>query len=666
MSHRFPIITSAAISWRDGQPYSEHFKDIYFSQDNGLAQKKHVFIEGSQLNRRWQNLSTDHFVVAEAGFGTGLNFLLTWQEWLKYGPASATLFYYSCEKYPLSKDDLQKALLLWPNLAALAEELISHYPQLLPGVHPISFAEGRIQLCLMWGDVVATFRELLSCGDLDLEAQLRKSAVDAWYLDGFSPKKNITMWSNDFFKVMRLLSTDKTTVASYTVAHSVRSELEQQGFAVQRRVGYGKKRYCLVATYDASADNFPKKHRFLSTPWHTQLNRAIPPLSQRKAIIVGAGLAGCYTAHALAKRNWQVLVLDTAHHVASGASGNTAAVLYPKLTVFQSPLNQLMLTAFLYALRVYPLLLQQGVKGQLKGMFQWASSEREVATHRELAAWLYNKPDLAEIVDVERARLLTKLSLHEGGLWIPHTGWINMRTLCAFLIQHPNIVFHGGRTIDDFQWNNGWQVGGEKAPVVILACGDLTTDISYTDWLPIKRMRGQTTTFYCAEDQALPIIPVCGKGHMLATDNRTLVYGATYHQQESSDPWFADPLDTKLNHQQLLKMPVDWSFSGEVVDNWGGIRAAAPDYCPIVGPVVKPDSFHRVYKKLTEDRRYFVGQTAEHYPGLYVCTGFGSRGLTTIPLMAEWLAGHIHQEPSLLPLSLIKSIAPSRFLLKKS
>lgn len=667
MSHRFPIITPATITWRDGQPYSEQCNDFYFSQDNGLAEKMHVFIEGNALAQRWQHLSADHFMVAETGFGTGLNFLLTWQQWREHAPQSATLFYYSCEQYPLSVQDLQKALLLWPSLAPLAEQLGANYPPLTPGMHSLVFDQGRVRLCLMWGEAVATFRELLCCGDIALEPQLRNTSVDAWYLDGLAPTKNTAMlWSDDFFKVMRLLSTDATTVVAYQSANALCLQLEQQGFEVKYREGYGKTGHFLAGHCRPSASDFPKKHRFLSTPWYVSPSQPVPSLSQRKAIVIGAGLAGCYVANALAKRGWQVVIMDADSSVARGASGNAAAVLYPKFTVFQSPLNQLMLAAFLYASRVYPGLLQQGVEGQLSGLFQCAASEREAATHRELASWLFNYPDLAAIVDVDRARLLTKLPLREGGLWVPHAGWINMRSLCEHLIQHPHIVFQGGQAIQEMhRESNVWHVREESAPVVILAIGDSTAAFPFTSWLPIKRMRGQTTTFHCESAQAMPQVPICGKGHMLAVDERTLVYGATYHQQENGAAWAADPADSLLNHQQLLAMPIDWDFTGKVADNWGGVRAAAPDYCPIVGPVVKPNSFHNVYRKLAEDRRYFVGQTAEHHPGLYVCTGFGSRGLTTIPLAAEWLAGTIHHEPSILPLSLIKSISPSRFLFKK-
>ena len=52
---------------------SVQFDDIYFSPENGLEETRHVFLNGNNLPELWNNKS--HFVIAETGFGTGLNFL---------------------------------------------------------------------------------------------------------------------------------------------------------------------------------------------------------------------------------------------------------------------------------------------------------------------------------------------------------------------------------------------------------------------------------------------------------------------------------------------------------------------------------------------------------------------------------------------------------------
>ncbi len=74
---------AASLQWREGtEPFSTAFEDIYYSRENGLAESRHVFLAGNDLPARWQNQRQDtHFCIAETGFGTGLNFLQTWQAW---------------------------------------------------------------------------------------------------------------------------------------------------------------------------------------------------------------------------------------------------------------------------------------------------------------------------------------------------------------------------------------------------------------------------------------------------------------------------------------------------------------------------------------------------------------------------------------------------------
>ena len=56
---------------------STAFDDVYFNTESNLADASYVFLEGNDLIERWQKQATDElFVVAETGFGSGLNLLL--------------------------------------------------------------------------------------------------------------------------------------------------------------------------------------------------------------------------------------------------------------------------------------------------------------------------------------------------------------------------------------------------------------------------------------------------------------------------------------------------------------------------------------------------------------------------------------------------------------
>lgn len=223
MSKYFAPIETATLLWRNGLPFSQQFSDIYFSLENGLAEAQHVFIAGNNLLKRWQDLTNDSFVIAETGFGSGLNFLLTWSLWLAHAPKTARLYFISCEKFPLAKQDLKHCLDLWPELQVHAKVLIENYPVLTPGFHYLQFAQGRVNLTLMLGDVVDCFKQLLLCGDPLLEHELRAYFIDAWFLDGFSPSKNPAMWSAELLQIVALLSKPKTTLATFSAAALVKN-----------------------------------------------------------------------------------------------------------------------------------------------------------------------------------------------------------------------------------------------------------------------------------------------------------------------------------------------------------------------------------------------------------------------------------------------------------
>ena len=78
---RPPAMEPAELIWQDGVPESARFGDVYFSRDDGLAETRYVFIDRNGLPGRFAELDRNsHVVIAETGFGTGLNFLATWAE----------------------------------------------------------------------------------------------------------------------------------------------------------------------------------------------------------------------------------------------------------------------------------------------------------------------------------------------------------------------------------------------------------------------------------------------------------------------------------------------------------------------------------------------------------------------------------------------------------
>lgn len=657
MSSTFEVMSTAKIDWRNGVPYSLIYDDLYYSKNNGLSESKHVFIESSHFVERWKTLDeklSQTFVIAETGFGTGLNFLLSYALWKSHAPPQARLHYIACEKHPLSLRDLDSCLAQWPDLKGEANDLLSNYPVLTPGFHCLQFEKGRVTLTLMLGDVLNCFEELLICGDPLLEQQLRESYVDAWFLDGFSPVKNPEMWQQSLFTTMGLLSKPRATVATYTAAGVVKEGLQKAGFKVNKVRGHGLKKDMVTAEFCQLTSHHTKRQ----TPW----SFANPKKNiSKEALIIGSGLAGCFIAYSLALRGWSVKLLESGHQLASGASGIPQALLYPKITRYRSPLNTLMLSTFLFAHRTYKHFLAEWPVGELLGMIQLAYNQKEERSQEELSEWLTSYPDLGRLVSPDEATKLAGLDLVSSGLYVPLSGWINCPLLCQYLIASPRIQWIPNTVIDELTYKDeAWYANDYVADVLVIANGDGATSFEQTQHIPLKKIRGQMTWMNSKVDSQSMRIPVCAEIHLLPDQQGTHLLGATYHSNR--DDRVCDDRDDESNLSKLssISSKVDWTQ--EVSGHWCGIRAATPDYLPLVGPVAKAEAFKETYHGFQSNSKRWIPTVTDYHAGLYLCAGFGSRGLTTIPLCAEWLATIINKEQSMLPRTMIQSFSPARFL----
>ncbi len=242
-------IQTADLDWQlvDGIeiPVSKQFGDVYFSKHNGLLETRHVFLNGNDLTERLAQLEdTEYFCVGETGFGTGLNILALWQLWQQVRPNNHShLHAVSVEKFPLSKDDLIRALKVWPELEPLAQQLIDQYPLAIAGCHRLSFADERFSLDLWLGDAHDMFPMMP-----------KTHQVHAWFLDGFAPSCNPDMWEEHVLNNIIRLSDVGTTFASFSVAGVLKRGLKQHGIAISRPRGFGHKREMLKGIWPAATE----------------------------------------------------------------------------------------------------------------------------------------------------------------------------------------------------------------------------------------------------------------------------------------------------------------------------------------------------------------------------------------------------------------------------
>ncbi|MCO7622393.1 bifunctional tRNA (5-methylaminomethyl-2-thiouridine)(34)-methyltransferase MnmD/FAD-dependent 5-carboxymethylaminomethyl-2-thiouridine(34) oxidoreductase MnmC [Pseudomonas guariconensis] len=651
------FLQHAQIDWDDqGRPHSRQYDDVYFSKNEGIEETQHVFLEQNRLRERCTALTPqDCLVIGETGFGTGMNFYCAWQLFAEHAPRGARLHFVSVEKYPLTREDLARAVQLWPQLEPYWQPLLAQYVAVHGGFQQFSFDHGRVTLTLMVGDALAQLPTL--------DAQ-----VDVWFLDGFAPAKNPDMWTPELFAQLARLSRPGTTLGTFTTTGWVRRGLIAAGFAMRKVPGIGKKWEVMHGQFQGWPAEQPAPAE--PEPWYA---RPAPVQGPRHAVVIGAGLAGSATAASLAARGWQVSVLERHDAPAQEASGNPQGVLYLKLSAHGTTLSQMILSGFGYTRR-WLQQLQRGQDWDDCGVLQLAFDDKEAQRQAKLAEAFDST--LLHVLDQAQAESVAGVALPAGGLFYPEGGWVHPPALCQAQLQHPHIELLTHQEVIELRKVDGrWQAwDGERllasAPVVVLAGAAEIRRFEACAELPLKRIRGQITRLPATEASRALRTVVCAEGYVAPPrgDEHTLGASFDFHND--------DLAPTVAEHQGNLALLDEIStdlaerLNTSVLDparlqGRAAFRCTSPDYLPIVGPVADAQAFTDAYAVLAKDARQVPDTPCPWLDGLYVNSGHGSRGLITAPLSGELVAAWVCGEPLPLPRTVAQACHPNRFALRR-
>ena len=610
-----------------GEPYSSVFDDVYHSAYGGPAQSRHVFLGGNQLPARWQG--KDRFVILESGFGFGLNFLATWQAWQDDPQRCRRLHFISFEKYPFAAGDLARAHQAWPEFASQSAQLQQHWPALTPGFHRLFLDDGAVTLTLVFGNAATQLRTV-------------NAAIDAFFLDGFSPLKNPELWSPYFCKGLTRLAARDATVATWTVAGEVRAALKEAEFDVEKRPGFAGKRHMLAGRFRSQR---PNRH---------------PAPTDRRAIVIGAGIAGASTAHRLASAGWQVTVLEQNAAPGLGASGNLAGVMRPLPSADDNRLSRLTRAGYNATLKLLAGL--PDARWSPCGVLHLARDDEHEAQQKRTVDALGFPPGMLAFVDREAARQKIGWPVDHGGWWFSEAGWVQPGSVCrAALAAFPErITLRCNVTVNRLnRVKNEWQAlaaDGEiiaAASVLIMASGVAATRFAQFSWLPQYAARGQVSHLPAATTPAIDVVAYKLAYIIPSLDGRRLV-GAT-HTIDDNEP--AERLaDHRENLTRLQRLLPDYAADIDPATLKGlvGFRPMSPDRLPMVGPVP-------IETPVTANTRL---HNLPLHPGLWCVQGFGARGIVWSALMADLLVSRIEGEPLPLESDLVDAIDPGRFLIK--
>ena len=587
---------SEVVAWQDdGTPRSPRFDDIYRTAGGGLAQARHVFLQGCGLPAAWAG--QPQWRILETGFGLGLNFLAAWQAWRDDPARPRLLHFVSIEAWPVAAADLLRSVADAPGLQPLARALADQWHGLLPGVHRLAFEQGRVLLTLAIGDVQAMLPQLA------LQA-------DSLFLDGFDPQRNPRMWELPTLRGLARLARPGAGVATWTVAGTLRRDLQTCGFVVEKAPGLPPGRERLQGRFAP----------------HWQSRSAAPALAPGEAVVIGAGLAGAAAATSLARRGWQVLVLDAASGPAEGASGLPACLMSPQQSPDDNPLSRLSRGGIRIARQQMEALLQQDTDWGPTGVLEWRGDDARPPP--PLGAALAPWTRVAEAGQRREAGLADAAS----AWWHALGAWVKPGALVRAWLAQPGIHFRGFSSVAGLRREAGqWQVcdaGGAllaSADLVVVAAAHGSAAL-LGGGLRLNPVRGQLSWQRHSPGLPLPPWPLNGHGHLIPrvplADGRAWIAGASYGRGDADTG--LRPQDHAANLERLHVLQPELAaglaplFEAGDVQGWAGVRCTSADRRPLVG---------------------------EWQPGLWVSTALGSRGLTFAALCGELLAARLHGEP---------------------
>ena len=387
-------IEPAAVRFDGGRPVSPTFEDIYFDAD-GPAETLRVFLGPAAIETRARG--AELFTVAELGFGTGLNFLVTANV-----AKAGRLHFVSFERHPLCRDDAEKALSRWRSNYPLAALLLNAWPPALAGWHRRHFAGGRIQLSVWHGEAAEGLRDF---------ARQQRCGVDAWFLDGFAPSRNPAMWRAELLQSMAGCSAAGATVTTFTAAGQVRRGLEAAGFETRRVDQRPHKRHSTAAVFRGAGTAFAAPER---------------------VNVLGAGLAGACAARALAEKGVEVALVDPAG-IAAGASRVPAAVLHGRLLAGASAQARLRAQAFAYSSERLKALRAT----RQTGVLQVAGANANAERLRRVAGAM--PKDWVRLLSAEEASRLADMPIPDVALHTPSALTVNAGECVLALLEHPRI-----------------------------------------------------------------------------------------------------------------------------------------------------------------------------------------------------------------------------------
>lgn len=512
-------ITHPNLDWRGDTPVAQAYGDIYYSPDDAVGEVRHNFVSCVEPMMGTREI----IVIGETGFGTGLNFLVTWHDWLQRRRMGDRLIFVSTEAHPLRQDDLRRALKPFTELAPLAEQLAKVWPVGIPGPHRRFFdvgeERGKVELWVFYGEAQE-------------ELARQNFQADAWYFDGFNPSENPALWSPELLAECARLMAPGAVGGTFTVANAVRTGLSEAGLEVEKAPGFGRKRECL---------KIRKPGRF---------NRPAIGVMDTISAAMGSGIAAASYVYAARQRGLRAKSIPQRHESPHRASGNPVALLNFKPTKApQEPSNRWLAASLAHVQVVYgdEWLPGRGTRKPPKD----AAQSKEFAACLDAMGW--SDQALSQEAD--------------GSLISPYAGYVRPRDILDHLLKDQSI-------------------GNEAGPMVSCeAFGVLFHARSLAPHL--RRNLGQVDVFDAEQSPDLPMPVTYGGYISPRFEGRVLAGSTYERDPDWHDPNLLDSKQSATDEIVGKATQAGFTLPKQARASHVSARAFGKDHRPVVGQTLE-------------------------------------------------------------------------------
>lgn len=377
--------------------------------------------------------------------------------------------------------------------------------------------------------------------------------------------------------------------------------------------------------------------------------------SLARIAVIGAGLAGCATVYALTQRGYQVDLYDKNADIAQETSGNKLGILKPYYTADENVSDRFHSGGFQ---RTHAFITQHHIDHLSCGAVQLLSP-KEIMRYRNII----DKRKEVELTWLEPSQLTLLLGMpsDKSAVYYPSAMAVSPKAVCqAFLALSGSRVRtyfnHEMQAMKRSQHQWQLQFSDHKAEYdVVILCGGYPLIHHYLPKLPVFPAYGQVS--YLEPSYHNQTI-VMEKGYLLPPSDGVQVIGATFRDNADLDPSVRDSDDAE--NIDLITEMMGASPQGKVMGARVGLRCVTSDHIPMVGAVADYEGYTTQFAEILGYGKR--SDLVPHYQhGLYINSGYGSKGLCSClyasEIVADMIAGNIEHYDD----KVIQALHPLRF-----